>query len=229
MKNEQKMQMWMAGGFLGLIILITIIAGVASSNAKPSTTNNFVSTQTSAITPSDHLHGAAGSAVSLIEYGDFQCPACGAYEPLVQQLYTQYGNKVQFVFRNFPLIQVHQNAMIAAQAAEAANLQGKYWEMHDMLYSKQKDWSETPNASVVANYFDKYAQTLGLNVAKFNTDINSDTVKARVQSDVTLANAAQLNHTPTFFINLAQIQNPQSLTEFQKDLDTALASSTTTR
>ena len=219
----------MAGGFLGLIILITIIAGVASSNAKPSTTNNFVSTQTSAITAADHSHGASTSQINFIEYGDFQCPACGAYEPLVQQLFAQYGSKVQFVFRNFPLIQVHKNAMIAAQAAEAANLQGKYWEMHDLLYSKQKDLSETPNASVVANYFDKYAQTLGLNVAKFNTDINSDAVKARIESDVTLANAAQVNHTPTFFINLAQIQNPQSLTEFQKDLDTALASSTTTR
>jgi protein-disulfide isomerase len=165
----------------------------------------------------------------LIEYGDYECPACGEYEPIVQQIYKTYSDRVLFVFRDFPLYQIHPFAMISAQATDAADLQGKYWEMHDLLYSKQSEWSTNSSLSpsdVVSKYFNGYAQSLGLDVAKFGTDINSDAVKARVQSDLALGNAAQIDHTPTFFINNVQVANPQSQADFQKDLDAALASST---
>jgi len=230
MTREQKTQLWVAGVFIAVIIVITIIAAVVSSNGSTSSgTPGFTATQTSPITSTDHAHGDATAKVTLIEYGDYECPACGEYEPLVQQLFKSYGDRVLFVFRNFPLYQIHPFAMISAQATEAANLQGKYWEMHDLLYAKQSEWSTNTSLSpsdVVSKYFNGYAQSLGLDVTKFDTDINSDAVKARVQSDLALGNTAQIDHTPTFFVNDVQIPNPQSEADFQKALDAALASST---
>jgi protein-disulfide isomerase len=229
--GDRKKQIWGVAIFLVVIVVITIIAAFASSSASQSssTPSDFATTTTAAITSSDHTRGDANAKVTLIEYGDFECPACGAYEPLVEQLYQQYGSQVLFVFRNFPLYQIHPFAMIAAQAAEAANLQGKYWEMHDLLYKDQADWTAnttlTP-AQVVSQYFDAYATQLGLNVTQFNTDINSTAVKNVVQNDITLGNDAQVNHTPTFFINLTQIPNPNSYAQFQSDIEAALAAAT---
>ncbi|HUO50822.1 MAG TPA: thioredoxin domain-containing protein [Candidatus Paceibacterota bacterium] len=222
---ERNTQMWLIGGFVLIIGIAVVAAAIASQGAQQSGTTNFVGTTAAAIDPSDHVKGDATSSVSVIEYGDFECPACGAWEPAVEQIEAVYGNRVKFVFRNFPLSQLHPNAMIAAQAAEAAGLQGKYWEMHDLLYQKQNDWVNTPNDQVVTKNFDGYAQSLGLDVTKFNTDINSDAVKARVQRDIASGNAAQVDHTPTFFVNLQQIQNPNSPQQFAQILDQTLASS----
>ncbi len=230
MTHEQRTQLWVAGIFLAVIIVITIVAAAVSSGGSAnSTAAAFTATKTSPITASDHARGDATAKVTLIEYGDFECPACGAYEPLVEQLYQQYKGQVLFVFRNFPLYQIHPFAMIGAQAAEAANLQSQYWQMHDLLYAKQAEWTADTTlspATVVSKYFNGYAQSLGLNVAQFDTDINSSAVMARVQSDLALGNAAQVGHTPTFFINLTQIPNPTSLQDFENDLNAAIASST---
>ena len=231
MNQEQRTQLWVAGIFLAVIIAITVVAAFVSSGAGQTaqTPSNFIATKTTALTTVDHTHGNANAKVTLIEYGDFECPACGEYQPILQQLYTAYNDKVLFAFRNFPLYQIHPFAMVSAQAAEAAGLQGKYWEMHDLLYTKQAEWSTNGTLTapdVVTKYFIGYAQSLGLDVAQFQTDLNSDSVKAHVQSDLALGNAAQLDHTPTFFINGIQIPNPTSYAGFQKDIDAALASST---
>jgi protein-disulfide isomerase len=229
MTHEQRTQLWVAGIFLVVIVAITAVAAYVSSHGSPASSASFTATQTSAITSTDHTHGDATAKVTLIEYGDFECPACGAYEPLVEQLYQQYKGQVLFVFRNFPLYQIHPFAMIGAQAAEAANLQGQYWQMHDLLYSKQSEWTADTTlspAAVVSKFFNSYAQSLGLNVTQFDTDINSDGVKAKVQADLALGNAAQIDHTPTFFINLTQIANPTSLQDFQNVINAAIASST---
>ena len=230
MTREQRTQLWVAGIFLAVIIVITVFAALVSSHSTASTTPaSFTATQTAPLTSADHEHGDATAKMTLIEYGDFECPACGAYEPIVEQLYKTYGDRVLFVFRNFPLYQIHPFAMIGAQAAEAANLQGKYWEMHDLLYAKQAEWTANTALSasdVASKYFNGYAQSLGLDVAKFDTDINSAAVTARVQADLASGNAAQIDHTPTFFITLTQIPHPNSYAEFQQDLDAAIASST---
>lgn len=230
MTHEQRTQLWIAGIFLVVIVGVTAGAALISGNAAaPSTAQNFTATETSPVTASDHVRGSTTAKVSLIEYGDFECPACGEYEPLVQQLEKTYSDRVQFVFRHFPLYQIHPFAMISAQASEAAGLQGKFWEMHDILYAKQSEWSTNATlsaADVQSKYIDEYAKSLGLDMTKFDSDINSDAVKAKVQSDLTLGTDAKIDHTPTFFINLMQIPNPQSLAEFQADLDAALASST---
>lgn len=115
--------------------------------------------------------------------------------------------------------------MISSQAAEAAGLQGKYWEMHDMLYAKQAEWSQEPAASVVQKYFNGYAQSLGLDVTKFDSDIGSSVVTSKIQKDVDSGNAAHIDHTPTFFINLVQIPNPNSYAAFKESIDAAIASS----
>jgi protein-disulfide isomerase len=223
---QRKTELWIVGGFVIVVVAVALLAYVFSGNATPA---SFNATQTAAITATDHQRGDSASKVSVIEYGDFECPACGQYESLMEQLASQYGARVNFVFRNFPLYQIHPFAMISAQAAEAAGLQGKYWEMHDLLYKNQSEWSTDTSlapAKVVSQYFDTYATQLGLDVAKFDADINSDAVKNKVQHDLSLGTQASVDHTPTFFINLAQIPNPGSLAEFQSAIDAALASST---
>jgi protein-disulfide isomerase len=225
MTTDRRFQIWAAAIFIIVIIAITVIAAFASGGAQ-TLPSGFQATQTSPIAASDWARGTTGAGVTLIEYGDFQCPACGAYEPLVEQIQSEYAGKLLFVFRNFPLYQIHPNAMIAAQAAEAAGVQGKYWEMHDLLYQKQNDWATAANSEVVAKFFDGYAQSIGIDVKKFDTDINSAAVKAKVQADMNSGNAAAVDHTPTFFVNLTQIPNPNSLAEFKAAIDAALASST---
>lgn len=224
--ENRRTQVLVVIGFIVLVVIIAVIAGFSSGGIQKAA-NTFNATQTAPITSADHTKGPASAKVTLIEYGDFQCPACGAYEPLVEQLEKEYDGRVEFVFRNFPLYQIHQDAMIAAYAAEAANLQGKYWEMHDKLYATQNDWAQDPADKVVADYFNGYAQSLGLNVQKFDSDIDSQTVKDRVQRDLDSGNTAQVDHTPTFFVNLTQIQNPTSLQDFESTLNAALGATST--
>jgi protein-disulfide isomerase len=222
---QRKTEVWIIAIFMVVLVAAVVAAGFLSSKVAPAQAN-FNATIVPPVTSADWTRGDATSTVSVIEYGDFQCPACGAYEPIMEQLTAQYGSNVLFVFRNFPLFQLHQDAMISAQAAEAAGLQGKYWEMHDLLYAKQGEWSLAPADTVVAKYFDVYAASIGLSVAKFDADISSAVVKAKVQHDLDTGNAAQVDHTPTFFVNLTQIPNPQSAAEFKSVIDAALASST---
>ncbi len=222
---QRKTEFWVIGMFMAVLLVAVIAAGFLSSKVSPAQ-SNFNATTVPPITSADWTRGNAGAKVSLIEYGDFQCPACAQYEPIMQQLETQYGDRVVFVFRNFPLFQIHQDAMISSQAAEAAGLQGKYWEMHDLLYAKQAEWSVVAADTVVAKYFNVYATSLGLSLAKFDADVNSSVVKSKVQHDTDTANAAQVDHTPTFFVNLTQIPNPKSYADFKSTIDAALASST---
>ena len=230
--QANKATVWFIAGFLVLVTAAVIIAGVYSSGDSSSTASTFVSTTAPAINAADWHEGNPSAKVSLIEYGDFECPACGAYFPVVQQLIANYSSTVLFVFRNFPLYTIHPFAGIGAQAAEAAGLEGgasKYWAMHDLLYTDQAAWSTnsalTP-AQVVSQYFNGYAQSIGLNVATFDNDINATSVTDKIQNDVAGGNTAQINHTPTFFVNLAQIPNPNSLTDFENVLNDAIASAT---
>ncbi len=178
-------------------IAIIVIGIVVFGIFKMSGVNPNELTLTEAVAVSDHAEGNAQAKAVLVEYGDYQCPACGAYHPLLQQLMKDEAGKYNFVFRNFPLPQ-HQNAIPAAYAAEAANLQGKFWEMHDMLYEHQNDWSESSSAG---DMFTQYAQTLKLDMAKFQKDMASSTVSDRVSHDLTTGQAAHVGSTPTFFLN----------------------------
>ena len=233
--QANKVTIWFIVGFIVLVTAGAIIAGAYSSGtASPSNTasSTFVATTAPAITASDWSEGNPNAKVSLVEYGDFECPACGEYFPLVQQLVQNYSSTVQFVFRNFPLYSIHPFAGTSAQAAEAAGFEGgvaKYWAMNDLLYTKQSEWSLnsalTPQ-QVLSQYLDGYAQSIGLDVNTFNNDINATSVTQKIQTDVNGGTAAQIDHTPTFFINLEQIPNPTSLAGFESVLNAAIASST---
>ena len=216
-------------GFIVVATAAVIIAAIYSNGSSTTTNTNFVATTAPAINSADWTEGNPNAKVSVIEYGDFECPACGAYFPVMQQLYAQYSSTVLFVFRNYPLYTIHPDAGIGAQAAEAAGLEGgsvKYWAMHDLLYSKQTEWSTTDPTQVVSKYFDGYAASIGLDVNKFNADISSSAVATKIQNDVAGGNTASIDHTPTFFINLRQIPNPNSYTDFQTAIENAIASST---
>jgi protein-disulfide isomerase len=143
--------------------------------------------------PDDHVEGAADAAVTLLEYGDYQCPYCGEAYLVVKQVQKRMGAKMRLVFRNFPLAEAHPYATGAAQIAEAAALQGKFWEMHDMLYEHQ-------DALEPAHLLD-YAKHLHLDMAKLETAVESAAVTGRIRSDFTGGVRSGVNGTPSFFIN----------------------------
>lgn len=169
---------------------------------------------------SNHVLGNNTTGVTLVEFGDYQCPACYQYYPLVKQVQEKYNDQISFQFRNFPLVQIHPNAMISARAAEAAGLQGKFWEMHDLLYTNQNDWAQVGSPSSI---FVQYAQQLGLDTAKFEEDMNSAAVLAIINGDVSAAQSLGATGTPTFVLNGKKIESPATLEAFSEVIDKAIA------
>lgn len=172
-----------------------------------------------AVTDQDHVRGPVSAKAVIIEYSDFQCPACGAYYPTMKNLEKKYGDQIAIVYRNFPLTSLHKNAQLAAQAAEAANLQGKFWEMHDRLFERQEDWSTLSDAGKT---FGEYAKELNLDVTRFSADLTSSPVKDRVTRDVDSGNAVNIAGTPTFFMNGKKLTNPGSEDVFSSLIDAEL-------
>jgi len=148
----------------------------------------------------EHVFGKADSKVVLVEYGDFQCPGCGSAEPGVEKVINEYESYSAFVFRNFPLTSSHQNALAAAGAVEAAGLQNKYWEMHNLIYTKQNDWN-TLSVDVRTTTFVDYASQLGLDTTKFKTDMSSGAVSQKISFDQSIGYKVGVNSTPTFVLN----------------------------
>ena len=148
----------------------------------------------------DHVEGKADSKVILVEYGDFQCPSCGGAYPNVKTLMDEYGDRIALVFRNFPLTSIHPNARAAAAAAEAAGLQGKYWEMHDLLYGEQNSWSSL-DASKRVDAFVAFANRLSLDSTKFKADLSNADVNTKIAFDISLGKAKSVSATPTFLLN----------------------------
>ena len=148
----------------------------------------------------DHVFGKVGSKVTLIEYGDYQCPECSNVNPDIIAITEQYKNQLQFVFRNFPLTTLHANAKAAAAAVEAAGLQGKYWEMHAKVYAGQTNW-ENLSGTARTDFFANYASELGLDTAKFKTDMASMSVSDKIDYDSALGKKAELDATPTFYLD----------------------------
>lgn len=148
----------------------------------------------------DHVYGKTDSKVTLIEYGDYQCPPCGTYYPIIKSVVDEYKDKIRFVFRNFPIANSHPNARAAAATAEAAGLQGKYWEMHDKVYANQDSWSDLTGEKR-NNFFAGYAKDLGLDAAEFNKAIASDEITNKIDYDMALGRKAEVDATPTFILN----------------------------
>jgi protein-disulfide isomerase len=146
-----------------------------------------------------HALGDAKAPVTLEEFGDFECPPCGVLHPILKGIETEYGPaKVRIIFREFPLVPNHVHALAAARAAEAAGLQGRFWEMHDMIYEHQKEWHE---AFDVRPIFEGYAKNIGLDLKQFAGDINSEIVERRIFLDGKRAHSLGVQGTPTVFLN----------------------------
>ena len=144
-----------------------------------------------------HIRGESEAPVTIEEYCDFECPPCGLMSPYLDKLVNEFKPRVRLVFRNFPL-SAHKHAGEAALAAEAAGLQGKFWEMHDVLYREQSSWSKAQN---LQELFEAYAGTIGLNLPEFKKDMESEKVKERVNSDHSRGESLGIRMTPTVFIN----------------------------
>ncbi len=192
---------------------------VALSGLKPKVDPEKIP-DTMTIIEHDRVKGKNDATVTLVEYSDFQCPACGVFYPMVKKAFNDYDNRIRFVYRNFPLKEIHQHAELAARAAEAAGLQGKFWEMHDKIFEGQADWSKL-NAEQVRETFEAYAHALELDVTRLKNDIDSGEVRVKVDTDYQSGVKAGVNSTPTFYLNGQQI-SPQSYDDFKRAIDQAL-------
>ncbi|MFZ0891731.1 MAG: thioredoxin domain-containing protein [Thermoplasmata archaeon] len=161
----------------------------------------------------DHAQGAENAPVTLLEYGDYECPYCGAAYPIVKELQRRLGAEVRFVFRNFPLANAHPHATMAAEAAEVVGAQGKFWEMHDLLYENQRALTEADLVS--------YAGRLGVAKEKFSTEIRRPVYADRVREDFASGVRSGVNGTPTFYINGIRHNGSYELEELQAAVESS--------
>lgn len=146
-----------------------------------------------AVNDTDHVQGNAHAAIELVEYGDYECPHCGRAYPIIKSIQKKLGDKLKFVFRNFPLAEIHPHATNAAVATEAAAVQNKFWEMHDIIYEHQ---SRLDDEDLIG-----YAKQIGLNVKQFETDFEKENTQQKVEDDFESGVRSGVNGTPSFFIN----------------------------
>jgi len=173
--------------------------------------------------PSSHVQGEGTSGVTLLEYGDFQCAACAQYYPVINAVKEAYGDEISFQYRHFPIINIHPNAIASHRAAEAAGKQGKFFEMHDLLFERQESWSESTSASQI---FDGYASELELNMDQYREDYGSSETLATINADRNLGEADQVTGTPSFYINGQKIDNPRDPEAFFEIIDAAILEET---
>jgi protein-disulfide isomerase len=164
--------------------------------------------------------GMPTARVTVEEFSDFECPACGVLEPGLRRVIRDYEDRVRFVFRNYPL-QMHKYAFLASRAAEAAGQQGKFWEMHDLIYDNQKEWSGSMEPRV---QFDSYATRLGLDVQRFKADMERQDLAERIKSDLLRGNSLGVKGTPTVFLNGRELVPGKLVTEedLRREIEAAL-------
>jgi len=223
-EQTRKIQTRKTKNFLtrNLVILAILASGFGLWRLSQQTTAPLSSADSAdilQIKDNDWVKGNPNSTVTLIEYLDFECEACGAYYPLVKQLSEEYIDDILFVSRYFPL-PGHRNSMTSALAIEAAGKQGKYWEMHDLLFEEQQNWGERPSAE--PSIFEGYAERLGLDMERFKQDVNSQEAKDRVEEDRNAGVNLGVNGTPSFFLNGEKIDNPRGYEAFKSLLENSL-------
>jgi len=202
---------------IGLVLVAAIIGGwwfYSSSKSKPVTNTNTNSANKNSeaaakaalalyqsapagAQPANML-GAPTAAVTIEEFADFQCPTCATVHTKMKEINSLYSGRIKFIYRNYPLTQIHKNAYDASTAAEAAGLQGKFWAMQEQLFNNQQAWS---NSNEARKLFEEYAGKIGLDAAKFQTDMTGLQTKKRVDDDLARGRALGISGTPTVYIN----------------------------
>ncbi len=199
--------------------LIAVFIGIVIySNNKDNSSGN---SGDSGAAGSNHVLGAGTDGVTIVEFGDFQCSACRSYFPVVKQIKEKYGDRIKIQFRHFPLVQIHRNAMVAHRSAEAAGRQGKFWEMHDLLYERQQAWEGSNNPTAI---MEDYAAELGLNIDKFKADFASEEVNKTISADIKAGQAIGATSTPTFVLGDKVIEKlPTDVAGFSQLIDEEIA------
>ncbi len=207
-------------GFVVVLGGALLAMALASRNTNlPLPTGTAQESATFTVKAGDNVKGAQNPKVTLVEFSDFQCPACKAYSGVLSGLPSLYPNDLQIVHKHFPLKSIHYRAQAAAQASQSAGIQGKFWEMSKALYDNQEVWSKQTGTET----FEKYAQEIGLDVAKFKADYSSDFVKDAINAEIKEGIDLNVNGTPTMYLNGKKISNPNSLDEFKKLIDDEIA------
>jgi protein-disulfide isomerase len=188
---------WLPLALIACVLVLAVVAGAWLWRSSRQTPGANVAEGSPGASP-PHVAGNAGAPVTVEEFGDYQCPPCGAVYPELEKIRADYGDRVRLIFRHYPLTRLHPNALAAAHAAEAAGLQGKFWEMHDQLYRNQKSWE---NAADAPARFNAYARSLGLDAERFARDLNGEDADKRVVADHERAGSLGVDGTPTFFVN----------------------------
>lgn len=197
---------------IGVVLLAAIVGGWYLYNNSKQTPNKNTNTNSVKTAPTPdmipanapvgaspaNIMGSPTAAVTIEEFADYQCPTCATQHVKMKEITGLYGNRIKFIFRSFPLQQIHKNAYEAAIAAEAAGMQGKFWAMQDQLFTNQQAWS---NSSDARKIFDGYAEKLGLDLAKYQSDVAGMPAKTRVDADLARGRGANINGTPTIFLN----------------------------
>lgn len=212
-KKRLKKRIMIERAVFGLIIL-SVVGGFifAAVNLKDNHKNS-AALPVNAVVSIDQIKGNREAKIVLIEYSDFQCPACAIYAPITKQIVEEFNDRIVFAYRHFPLNQ-HKNAEITAIASEAAGRQGKFWEMHDIIFENQKEWTDVAKDDVEKLLL-KYAGTLGLDTGQFKGDLESKELKEKVKNDLSGGISARVDSTPTFFLNGERVQ-PQSYEDFKQ-------------
>ncbi len=208
---------------IGIAVLV-IIGGVLLAifaNPQPEQPGAPVDSQ-ALVRENSHMTGKKDAKVTVVEFGDFQCPACAAAFPEMKAVMDQFKDnpEVNFVFRNFPLDAIHPNAQVSAEAAEAAGKQGKFWEMSEILYARQSEWAQSQTAKDV---FAKYAEELGLNVDEFKVSVEQRLSSDIISTDAKDGTSVGVNSTPTFFINGVKQSKVLKRDELKALIDAELA------
>ncbi|MEK7390788.1 MAG: thioredoxin domain-containing protein [Patescibacteria group bacterium] len=208
--NESYKQIvFWAAIIIGIGLVVAGMIWLVSLQANKPTDGSVTIENT--IAPDDWVKGNRNAEVILIEYSDFQCPACAYYSPLVNTLSDEFGDRLAFVYRHFPLPK-HQNSKPMVYAAEAAGMQEKFWEMHGLIFDGQTKWADEKD---VKNIIVGYAESLGLNVEQFVKDLDSVELKKRMDETFQKNDRIGITYTPTFFLNGKRISNPKSYAEFK--------------
>ncbi len=194
-----------------VVVVVAVVGGVVYMAKQSPREPRAEETYPITVAADDWVVGPADAPLTLVEYSDFQCPACASYHPLVKQVLAEFASSTRFVYRNYPLAQ-HKNAKIAAYMAGAAGLQGKFFAMHDLIFQKQTEWSES---STPETLFLQYAQTIGLDLNKLKADLTSPVVQQKVDGDVKSGNSYGVNSTPSFYLNGKKLQNPAGYEAFK--------------
>jgi protein-disulfide isomerase len=202
---------------VGLVVYIASTPGPGPSPAGPGSPGPV----DLAVGPEEWIEGNPEAAATLVMYSDFQCPACGAYFPLVKRLRVVFGERLRIVYREFPLERIHPRALRAAKVAEAAGLQGRFWAMHDLLFQNQGRWSAVPDPD---SAFLEFAKTLKLDIDRFQSDLDSPRVAEAIREDVESGTRFGVPGTPTFFLNGVRIQNPRNYEAFKAVINEAIGS-----